>query len=136
MLFEKNATFAHVLISSMDYFLFRYTPLVKILLHYGCDPTAEDDTGYFFQKLSFLHQLTQNMTSDLHRNYILCKLNTGIWTPDFEQKLADNMYLKCTQDVISMQIWYFGFNWYKLVLLTKDNLYRSECPPLRSKTWK
>ena len=23
-----------------------YSPLVRILLHYGCDPTAEDDTGH------------------------------------------------------------------------------------------
>ena len=48
---KKNyATFVLVLISSMDYFLFRYSPLVKLLLHYGCDPTAEDDTGYFFSE--------------------------------------------------------------------------------------
>ena len=26
----------------------RYSPLVRILLHYGCDPTAEDDTGTVF----------------------------------------------------------------------------------------
>ena len=27
------------------FFFFRYSPLVRLLLHYGCDPTAEDDTG-------------------------------------------------------------------------------------------
>ena len=25
---------------------FRYSPLVRLLLYYGCDPTAEDDTGH------------------------------------------------------------------------------------------
>ena len=44
------SAFVLVSISSMDYFLFRYSPLVKLLLHYGCDPTAEDDTGYFFSE--------------------------------------------------------------------------------------
>ena len=25
---------------------FRYSPLVRLLTHYGCDPAAEDDTGH------------------------------------------------------------------------------------------
>ena len=34
-----------IFVELVSYFC-RYSPLVRLLCHYGCDPAAEDDTGH------------------------------------------------------------------------------------------
>ena len=37
--------FTEIFVELVSYFC-RYSPLVRLLCHYGCDPAAEDDTGH------------------------------------------------------------------------------------------